>query len=112
MSDEFGEIARAREAIRFEVSAERFDRVAFAMRALAFVKPQRTTVAVCEGRALRVESGRAWGRGEGARWAMLVVPTGASRRAIALAVSELAGPTLDAAYAYDVLLRDTMSPAA
>jgi hypothetical protein len=52
--------------------------------------PPRTTVAICSGRSkIRVEAGRLWGR-SGERWAMLVVPPDASRRAIALAVAEIA----------------------
>ncbi len=55
------------------------------------VRPADTTVAVCPGASrLRVDSGRAWGRGARARWAVLAIPARASRRAIALAVAELA----------------------
>jgi hypothetical protein len=89
-----------------ETSDEGFDRAAFARRALALVRPPRTTVAICEGAArMRVVSGRMWGRTPGRdaeRWAMLAIPHQASRRAIALAVAELVhqpGP-----YVLDVLL--------
>jgi hypothetical protein len=99
-----------------ETSGERFDRVAFARRALELVRPQRTTVAICEGAArMRVESGRLWGRGRGPnaeaeeRWAMLAIPRHASRRAIALAVAELAH--LPRPYALDVLLGPDATPA-
>lgn len=70
---------------------EAFDRVAFAMDALALVLPQKTTVAVC-GRStrLRVDAGRVWGGKPGERWALVSVPETASRKAIALALSELA----------------------
>ncbi len=74
-----------------ETSDESFDRAAFARRALELVAPPRTTVAICEGASrMRVESGRAWGRPVGERWALLAIPPRASRRAIALAVAELA----------------------
>jgi len=106
-----------------ETSDESFDRAAFARRAIDLVKPRRTTIAICEGATrLRVESGRTWGRplargatGERAaraeatdageldeRWALLAIPARASRRAIALAVAQLA--RAPGAYALDVLL--------
>ena len=70
-----------------EVSGERFDRMAFAERAVALVRPEHTTVAICEGaRRVEVTTGRQWGREEEARWAVLRVPPNASRRAIARAV--------------------------
>jgi hypothetical protein len=85
-----------------ETSDERFDRAEFARRALDLVRPPQTTVAICAGASrMHVDSGRAWGRGARARWAVLAIPPRASRRAIALAVAELAsapGP-----YVLDVL---------
>jgi hypothetical protein len=87
-----------------ETSDEPFDRAAFARFALELVRPPGTTVAICEGAArMRVVSGRLWGRSqEGAeRWAMLAIPHRASRRAIALAVAELARSP--APYVLDVL---------
>jgi hypothetical protein len=86
-------------------SRERFDRVAFAERAVDAVRPPRMTVAVCKGRKLKVDAGRLWGRGEGETWAIVSVPEAASREAIALAVSRL-GVTagLSSPYAFDVLL--------
>jgi hypothetical protein len=96
------DIARDRERPVDEVSDEPFDRAAFARRALDLVRPERTRVAICEGAArMRLESGRAWGRGRGQRWAMLAIPPRASRRAIALAVAELA--QRPPAYVLDVL---------
>lgn len=86
MHDVYFEHDRALE----ETSDERFDRAAFAMQALELVRPPRTTVAVCSGSRLRVETGRTWGRGPGERWAMLSIPPTASRRAIATAIAELA----------------------
>lgn len=72
-----------------ESSDERFDRIAFAARAVALVRPTHTRVAICEGtRRVQITSGRQWG-GSGdaeARWAILRVPLNASRRAIAQAV--------------------------
>jgi hypothetical protein len=88
------DIARDRELDGTETSTERFDRMAFAERAVSFVKPANMRVAIAQGRSrLVVESGRMWGRAEGARWAMLCVPPMASRRAIAAAVATLAGST-------------------
>src|SRR5271169_5025326 len=85
-----------------ETSDEGFDRTAFARRALDIVRPLGTTVAICEGARLRVDSGRAWGHAAGQRWAVLAIPSHASRRAIALAVAELA--RVPPPYALDVLL--------
>ena len=93
-----------------ESSDEVFDRAAFARHAIDLLRPPRTTIAVCEGASrMRVESGRLWGRprtgpGDEAveRWAMLAIPAHASRRAIALAVAELA--PRPRAYALDVLM--------
>jgi hypothetical protein len=99
-----------------ETSDEPFDRAAFARRALELVRAPNTTVAICEGsRRLRVESGRVWGRrtADGAggpeRWALLALPPRASRRAIALAVAELA--RVPRAYALDLLLREARDAA-
>ncbi len=87
-----------------EEDDEPFDRMAFAAAALDLVRPPKTRVALCAGAArVRVESGRAWGRGDGARWAMLSIPARASRRAIVLAVAELARGSA-APWALDVLL--------
>jgi hypothetical protein len=102
-----------------ETSDERFDRAAFARRAIDIVRPRRTTVAICEGASrLRIESGRTWGSRRGGaphepgeaggahdRWALLAIPPQASRRAIALAVAQLAAdPGGARAYALDVLM--------
>jgi hypothetical protein len=97
-----------------ETSTERFDRAAFARRALDLVCPDNTRVAICEGASrLRLESGRMWGResrrswGHEATWALLAVSPWSSRRAIALAVAELARKPR--AYALDLLL-DASAP--
>ena len=88
-----------------QCSTERFDRMAFAERALALVRPPRTTVAICPGsRRVRVEAGRQWGAPLGDRWAVLSVPMNASRRAIASAVLELGDGTVPRPWALDVLL--------
>ena len=87
-----------------EEDDEPFDRMAFAAAALDLLRPPKTRVAICQGATrVRIESGRAWGRGEGARWAMLSIPARASRRAIALAVAELARGS-SAPWVLDVLL--------
>ena len=99
----FEDIAHERELALVETSAERFDRLEFARRALDLVRPRRTTVALCEGTArVHVESGRVWGRAPDARWAVLAIPPRASRRAIAIAVAGLAREADP--YALDVLL--------
>ncbi|HEY1691756.1 MAG TPA: hypothetical protein VGG39_06325 [Polyangiaceae bacterium] len=84
-----------------ETSDEHFDRKEFAMRALDLVRPLGVTIAVCEGRRLRVETGCNWRGTPAARWALLAVPPTASRRAIAAAVAELAGAP--GPYALDIL---------
>jgi hypothetical protein len=87
-----------------EEDDEAFDRFAFAIAALDLLRPPRTRVALCMGSSrMRIESGRAWGRGTGARWAMLSIPARASRRAIALAVAEIARGS-GVPWALDVLL--------
>lgn len=87
-----------------EISDERFDRVRFALEAVDRLRPKRLTIVVVEGPRLRVESGRAWGRAPGSRWAMLAVPKNASRRAIAMAIAALGGVSPDP-YTLDLLLR-------
>jgi hypothetical protein len=87
-----------------EEDDEPFDRFAFAVAALDLLRPPRTRVALCAGSSrVRVESGRAWGRGQDARWALLSIPARASRRAIAVAVAELAHGS-PRPWALDVLL--------
>ncbi len=86
-----------------ESSTETFDRIAFAERAIALVRPSRTTVAILEGsRRVKVSSGRQWGAPPGSRWAMVSVPRDASRRAIAKAVLALHDGS-SRAWALDVL---------
>lgn len=93
-----------------ESSAEEFDRIAFAERAIALIRPRNTTVAICEGSGrLTVEAGRQWGAPAGSRWAVVAVPPRASRRAIASAVLALhEGPPR--AWALDVLLSSLGGP--
>ena len=101
--DNFLVIAPEPERAVDETSDESFDRTAFARDALELVRPPRTTVAICAGASrMRVESGRVWGKPGAERWAMLAIPPRASRRAIALAVAELA--RLPRPYVLDVLL--------
>lgn len=86
-------------------SSESFDRIAFAERALALVRPPRTTVTICPGaRRVRVQAGRQWGAPLGDRWAILSVPMNASRRAIASAVLDLGDGTVPRPWALDVLI--------
>jgi hypothetical protein len=95
-----------REEAADEVSPEAFDRVAFALEALDRLRPRGVRIAVCEGsKRVRVESGRRWGGGPEARWAVVSVPRTASRRAIALAVAGLARAP-GAPYVLDLLLRE------
>ncbi len=69
-----------------------FDRVAFARRVLAILRPEKMSVAVYASSAdLHVERGRAWGRGPGSEWAMVAIPGHASRAEIVLALAELSG---------------------
>lgn len=88
-----------------ERSAESFDRIAFAERALELVRPPRTTVAICEGsRRVQVVAGREWrDAAPDARWAIVSVPRDASRRAIAAAVLGLHDGSARA-WALDVLV--------
>lgn len=91
------------DADRDEVSFEAFDRVAFAERAVALVRPAATRVAICGGaRKLRVETGRQWGKGAG-RWAIVEVTPHSSRRAIAHAVLAICEGQA-AAWTLDVLM--------
>jgi hypothetical protein len=101
------DVAREPEREVDETSDERFDRAAFARHALALLRPPRTTVpicvAICEGaHRMHVASGRVWGGEPGQRWAMLAIPRSASRRAITLAMAELA--SVPRPWALDVLL--------
>ncbi len=99
--------AREREESRDDTSTESFDRMAFARSALDLLRPRHTTVALCPARPFapaRVEIGRAWGRGENARWAMVTIPANASRSAIARTVAALANAG-SPPYAVDILSR-------
>jgi hypothetical protein len=71
---------------------EPFDRIEFAMRALAVLQPHRMTVAVYpRHRKLHVERGRDWERRDGGSWATVGIPPQASRQSIVLALAELSG---------------------
>ena len=71
---------------------EPFDRIAFAMRALALLRPRIDKIAVYSSVArMVVERGRDM-RAEGdTDWALVGIPPHASRESIAVALAELAG---------------------
>ena len=97
------EIREEKDYLLAETSSERFDRVAFARRALDLVRPDDTRVAIGQWRGrVHVEAGRNWkSPPAAARWAMLLVTESASRRAIAHAVLSLS--RTPPPYALDVL---------
>jgi hypothetical protein len=85
-------------------TSERFDRLAFAMRALALLRPTATRVAVYPRRsAISVEQGRDLEHGFLSRWAMVGIPPDATREHIVLALAELS-PVPAPAYLLDALL--------
>jgi hypothetical protein len=85
-------IVEERREIARELGHERFDRIAFALRALEILKPRGMTVAVFHSRfSLRIERGRDWSGGPEATWAMVAVPPDATRENIVLALTELSG---------------------
>ncbi|GMV14642.1 MAG: hypothetical protein AMXMBFR56_28660 [Polyangiaceae bacterium] len=71
-------------------SAEEFDRIAFAMRALRLLRPPMTVAVYPRTLSLSVERGRDLSTEPTGTWAMLGIPPNASRAHIALAVAELA----------------------
>lgn len=71
-------------------SSEEFDRIAFAMRALALLRPQMTVAVYPRTHALSVEVGRDLSSEPAGTWALLGIPPTASRAHIALSVAELA----------------------
>lgn len=71
---------------------DRFDRIAFAMRALGIVRPASMRVAVYTRSAdLRVERGRDLAAVDDSSWALVGIPPDASRESIAHAIADLAG---------------------
>jgi hypothetical protein len=68
---------------------QRFDRMAFAMKALRLLRIPHTRVAVFPSRRLFIESGREFGSFPDSRWAMVGIPADASARSIVLALSEI-----------------------
>ncbi|MBI5533376.1 MAG: hypothetical protein HY898_11720 [Deltaproteobacteria bacterium] len=89
---------------------EKFDRVAFAMRALRLLKPAHMTVVVYEGNfAVRVHKGPDLRHGPESSWGMIAVPPHASRAEIAVAVVDLAGRTHDP-YAVDLVMAAGQAP--
>jgi hypothetical protein len=70
----------------------RFDRLAFAMRALDILRPPKMKVVVYERvRELRIEQGIDHERGPDATWAMVGIPPHASREHIAYELAKLVG---------------------
>jgi hypothetical protein len=83
---------------------ERFDRIAFAIRALRILKPESLRVAVyTRVRDLRVERGRDLDSGGTSGFALLGIPPDASRESIALALADLAG-LAEAPFVVDLLV--------
>ena len=77
---------------QFDQSSEgRFDRLAFALRAVELLRPGSTTVIVYRSTRLHIEQGRDLRRGNHARWAIVGVPMDASAESIALALTEIEG---------------------
>ena len=68
---------------------QRFDRLAFALRAVGLLRPHETRVAVFPSSRLVVEEGRDLARGPEARWAMVGIPKDASAKSIVLALTRL-----------------------
>ena len=79
------------ESCRDFLDPEPFDRIAFAMKALAVLRPHMTVAVYPRRRRLHVERGRDLAREDGGRWAMVGIPPHASRHSIALALAELSG---------------------
>lgn len=76
---------------RLPSSREKFDRLAFAQRALALLRPAATRVALYHCRSeIKIEHGRDLEFGPDARWATVGIPPDASREHIAVALAELA----------------------
>jgi hypothetical protein len=87
-SHRFEDRAEARD---FQRSPEqRFDRLAFALKALDLLRFPQTRVAVFRSRRLTVESGRQLGGFPESRWAMVGIPSDASAQSIVLALTEIA----------------------
>ncbi len=70
---------------------QRFDRVAFALRALRLLIPTDTRIAVFRSSHLHLTQGLDLARGPGARWVLLGIPWDASAESIVLALAQLAG---------------------
>ncbi|HEX4336616.1 MAG TPA: hypothetical protein VH062_11925 [Polyangiaceae bacterium] len=90
---------------------EEFDRLAFAIQVIRVLRPRKLSVAVYRRYAeLRIECVRDLRGGDGARWAMVGIPSRASRAQIAHALADLAG-VADIPYAIDVLVNRALAPA-
>ena len=83
---------------------EEFDRLEFAIQVLRTLRAPGLSVAVYRRYSeLRIDCVRDLRGGEGARWAMVGIPSRASRAQIAHALADLAG-VADVPYAVDVLV--------
>lgn len=67
----------------------RFDRLAFALKAVRLLRIPKTRVAVFPSHRLSVDSGRELGAMVGSRWVMVGIPSDASARSIVSALSEI-----------------------
>jgi hypothetical protein len=89
--------------------SDRFDRLAFALRALSILRPAGMRVALySRGGDFRVETGRELGSNVAESFALVGIPRDASRESIALALAELAGCER-APYLVDLLVSATTS---
>lgn len=87
---------------------ERFDRIEFALAVLRILNPQGMTVAVYRREhRLSIDRGRDLARPYGSTWAIVGIPSDASRRHIALTLAELAGLG-DVPYLVDALTQRAM----
>ncbi len=84
-------------------SDETFDCIAFAMRALALLRPPLTVTVYPRSRQLSMERGRDLRVDPAGTWALLGIPADASRAHIALAVADLA-PEAHRAWLLDLLV--------
>jgi hypothetical protein len=90
-------------------SHQRFDRLAFALRAVELLRPASTTVIVFRSQRLHVQQGRDLRRGNGARWAMVGIPSDASAESIALALADIEGVTTGP-FVFDLALAAAQVP--
>lgn len=89
---------------------QRFDRVAFALRALRLLIPAQTRIVVFRSNRLQVTQGLDLSRGSNARWVMLGIPWDASAESIVLALAQLDG-LRQRPYALETSLNEARSAA-